>query len=188
MRARQASGVVFLSVSLLVGLGCASSSVQVSDRFAATAQAPGIPTAGSTATVEINVFRYATDDEIAALAQVLREDGPKALLKALGKHDMGNASTPNRTGSPLRLVMQLDTPEGRRILALTDRPITFYEVWTAARSRRYEFGFIDLTLDAENRGTGTMIAAGQVNVLGEGTVEIESLGVTPVRLINVRAR
>jgi hypothetical protein len=59
---------------------------------------------------------------------------------------------------------------------------------SSARSRRYEFGFVDMTLDAGGRGTGTMIAAGKVTLLEGDTVEIESLGVVPVRLMNVRAR
>lgn len=179
---------VILALSLIVGIGCASTRVEPVDRLSATAQAPGIPTMGSTAAVNINVYRYATDEEITALAQVLSEDGPQALLKALRQYDMGNISATGRTGVPLRLVMGVETPEGRRILALTDRPISFYEVVTSARSRRYEFGFVDVTLDAGGRGAGTMIAAGKVTQLEGGAVKIESLGVVPVRLMNVRAR
>jgi hypothetical protein len=188
MRAGSQKIVVLLSLSLIVSIGCASTKVEIVDRFAATAQAAGIPTTGSVATVNIDVYRYATEGEIAALAQVLREEGSRALLKALREHNMGNVSAPTRTGFPLRLVMGVDTPEGRRILALTDRPITFYEVRTSARSRRYEFGFLDLTLDARGQGTGTLIAAGKVTLLEGDTIEVESFGVMPVRLMNVRAQ
>ncbi|MCK4932158.1 MAG: hypothetical protein KAT01_08325, partial [Candidatus Aminicenantes bacterium] len=56
-----------------------------------------------------------------------------------------------------------------------------------SRSRDYEFGYIEFTLEEEkNKGEGYLIHTAKIDLTPEGKVSIETLGTNPHRLQNVK--
>jgi hypothetical protein len=145
-----------------------------------------LPTSGATADVTITIDGYSSPEDVHALHALLADSGPDALLKALEKRDsMGKIS---RTGSvgfyDLKVIRSIPTERGRRIIAVTDRPIGFLEAYYNTRSTDYRFGVLRLDLEGD-KGTGELIYAAKINVKDDGTIEIENYGITPVRLAGV---
>jgi hypothetical protein len=93
-----------------------------------------------------------------------------------------------RTGYTIAAALSVPTQNGRRILAVTERPITIPELWGSSRSLDYKFGFLAFDLDGDKDGTGQMILAAQLTVEKNGSLEVESFGVNPLRMMGVQAR
>ena len=148
--------------------------------------------AGATTSVDLYLNGYTSDQEAKALAGVLLEGGPNALLKALEKADSkGKVSLTGRVGFyDLKLIRSRPMGEGRQVIAVGDRPIGFLEMYHSGQSRDYEFGILMLNLKQDEKGRekgeGVLIYAAQVKVLDGNKIEIENYGVQPVRLMGVR--
>ena len=116
------------------------------------------------------------------------EGGQSGLLKALKKMKKGRIVIGPRTGYDIAAAVSTPTANGRRILAVTQRPIAMAEAYGGTRSMDYKFGFIVFDLEGDKDGSGQMIVAAQLNVEKNGNLEIESYGVNPVRLMGVQKR
>jgi hypothetical protein len=142
---------------------------------------------GSVFQVNIYIDAYTTDQERLELAQALIEGGSDALQKKLNKMKKGRVSVVGRTGTELNYIRAWPTENGRRVILATERPLTFFELRRGTRSRDYEFGVIELLLDEEGRGSGTMIVAAKIKFIKEKkAIELEHYGIEPLRLTNVR--
>ena len=82
----------------------------------------------------------------------------------------------------------VDTPRGRVVRLLTDRPIAFAEAYSRSRSLDYEFAAFEFTLDGKGRGQGIAIPAARMLQDESGEVRFETLPYTtgPEKLIGVR--
>lgn len=152
----------------------------------------------STANLDIRISGYTPEAEATQLRKVLLEQGPEALLKALQKvKSKGKVSFTGHIGFyDLKFIRSIPTPEGRRILAVTDRPIQFLEAYYSGRSMDYTFGMMQLDLENKSKdepekkpkeeGEGILIFAGKVKVIESNKVEIENFGIEPIRLMGVR--
>ena len=69
---------------------------------------------------------------------------------------------------------------------VTDRPISFVELYNGTRSRDYEFGVVQLDLDEKGNGEGAMLMATKIRFDRDNQLELEHYGIDPVRLANVR--
>src|SRR5207247_6206081 len=74
--------------------------------------------ARNTATVDIAIDRWTTEEEANQLRAALREGGPEGLLRALQKvKQVGHISSQGRLGYPLRFAREISLPAaGRRLL------------------------------------------------------------------------
>jgi hypothetical protein len=157
------------------------------ERYTATAMVAAGAFGGSVFNVNINIDEYTTAEERLELAQALVEGGSDALREKLDKMKKGRVSVPGRTGNELNYAWIWPMENGRRIMMATVRPMTFFELRRGFRSRDYEFGVIELEVDARGRGTGWMIVAAQIKFIEEEKkIELEHYGIEPVRLTNVR--
>jgi hypothetical protein len=170
-----------------------------SQKFSALAHLPSgagrrMVGAGGTANVDLYVKSYTSDEEAKALAGLLLDGGPNALLKALEKADSkGKITLSGRVGFyDLKLIRSHPTQDGRRIIAVGDRPMGFLELYVGNQSTDYEFGILTLDLkrkdNGKEEGEGSLIYAAKVKVLGGNQIDIESYGVQPIRLMGVRQR
>jgi hypothetical protein len=114
------------------------------------------------------------------------------LLKALqNRKEIGSISFSSRVGFyDFKVVRSRPTETGRRIVAVSDRPIGFREAWASGRSTDYAFGIMVLNLKTDKKGKevgeGTLIYAGKINIKSGNTIEIENYGLDPIRIVNVR--
>jgi len=147
---------------------------------------------GATFTVDIYIDGYTSDDEARRLAGVLHNGGGDALFNAIEKMDrIGKIQLTGRVGFyDLKLIRSHKTKNGRRIIAVTDRPIEIGEFRSGSRSQDYKFGVmqIELKLDKKGKetGEGSLIYAARVKVTKEKSAEIESYAGESVHLRNVR--
>ena len=159
------------------------------EHFTAVASLPRSPT--RTAWVDIRINRYTSDATTKRMAAVLVEGGQDALVKELEKaKPVGHASLSARVGFfDLKLVRSRKTPTGRRIIGVSDRPIGFLEAYGGGRSMDYKLGIVVLDLARNKKGKevgeGMLLYASQVKI-ENGKLEIEYVGMDPIKLRNVR--
>lgn len=165
------------------------------ETFTATilSQADMRRTATRTWPITFHVQSWTTEEDRARLEAILLEGGPDALLREFrkGKDRAGFVTSPAIVQEPswrVAMATAVDTPRGRVVRLLTDRPISFGEAWTGARSLDYEFAVFEFTLDEKGRGQGIAIPAARLVPDGEGEIAFETLPYTtgPDRLLGVR--
>ena len=148
--------------------------------------------AGARASVDLYVKSYTTDAEAKSMAGALLEGGSDALLKRLEKaKSIGKITITGRVGFyDLKLIRSHRTPEGRRIYAVGDRPMGFLEIYSGNPSQDYPFGILQLDLKPNKKGReegeGALIYAAKIKVLDGKSIDVESYGVGPIKLMGVR--
>ena len=143
----------------------------------------------STDRFTLHVDRYTTVEEAQALADILLQQGPDAVLKEIRKLTAGYIKIGDRLGYPVGVIRSIDTENGGRMIrAVTDRPLQMYELMRNTRSSTHEFGTLEIQLDEEGKGQGQLIAAAKVSINKAGEVVVESLGTRPFTLKNVKTK
>ena len=139
--------------------------------------------------VDINIRRWTTDEERKELVTILLEKGPEALLEALRDTErVGMIRTPATVGFPLHYAHQMPAEGGgRRIVIVTDRPISVWEARDRPRTMDYPFTVIEMHIKPNGKGEGKMSIAVKVVPVGN-TIYLEDFGTQPVLLQNVQAR
>ena len=141
--------------------------------------------------VDVRVYRYSSNATTQRMASTLVEGGQDALVKQLEKlKTIGHASLSSRVGAfDLKLIRSRKTPTGRQIIGVSDRPIGFLEAYNASRSRDYEVGILVLNLKRNKKGKevgqGMLLYAAKVKI-EKGVLDIEYVGMAPIRLANLR--
>jgi len=144
---------------------------------------------GAAGTVEIVVNRWSTDAERDRLLSTLMDKGPEKLLDVL--QDMprvGYFRTPDSIGWDLHYARRAPMPDGgERVVLATDRRIGFWEASNRPRSIDYPFTVIELHINADGEGEGTMSLATKITADKENKmIVLENYGTTPVMLKSVR--
>jgi hypothetical protein len=147
---------------------------------------------GGTFQITMNVDEWTSVEERKRLVTVFREGGSEALMKELRKMKAGYISPPSFARWPsweVDVASSIPQPDGGRIVRLfTERPIVFGEAYYNTRSRDYEFGIIEMKLDAAGEGEGVTIPAARLSLDDKGQIVIETLphSTGPQKLIGVR--
>lgn len=142
---------------------------------------------GGTAPVVIHIDHYSSDQEVANLKGVLASKGPDGLRDALWDLEAGYIRVKGGLGYPVAAARSKpDAGGGRVIRLMIDRPLSFREEANSLRSADYPFSYVELHLDANGKGDGKFIAAAKVTLDVNNTVDIESLGVPPVKILQVK--
>jgi hypothetical protein len=68
---------------------------------------------------------------------------------------------------------------------VTNRPMSFGEVYNGGRSTDYQFGIAVLDVDKGGKGTGTLAPVCKIKFNKKNELEIEHYGQKPWRLANV---
>jgi hypothetical protein len=159
------------------------------ETFSALAE---LPVAATTMNVRIYIRSYSSEQDGRNLHAVLLDGGPSALLKTLRKmKPIGRIEREGTVGFyDFKFILSKPTATGRRIYAVTDRPIGFLEAYADARSKDYPFGVLQLELKADEKGRekgeGTLIYAAKIKILDMDKVDIENFSFAPIRLLGVR--
>jgi hypothetical protein len=184
---------VFLGVLGLVvaGVLVPSSAANAQEQEIFTAFAINMGGAISSGTVKIVIDRWSTPDERNELIAAFKAGGQDELLKALQKlPKVGYISLPRTLGYDLHYAYQWPAEDGgRTIVIATDRRIAPGEVWNQTRTMDYPFELIQMKLNAEGKGKGTLAFSTRIYVSKDGShIELENYGTQPVMLNEITAK
>ena len=176
----------------LVVLVCShavAQSNQQPERFTANAVSLSPEYGTGQQVVDIDVTRWSSNAERERLVAALREKGPNELLKQLQKvKPVGRIKTPDSLGYDLRYAyQQVDPDGGRTIVIATDRPIGFWEASNRPRSIDYPFTVIQMQLDREGTGKGTMSYATRIVAHENNVIDLEDFATQPIMLNNIKS-
>ena len=187
MKRRQLTMMAMLLMLLAVGV-YAQTNLQP-ERFTANAVSTSPEYGTGQRIVEITVDRGPPNAERERLVTALQTKGPDELLKQLQKNKpVGRIRTPDSLGYDLRYAQQTPLPEGGRMIVIaTDRPIGFWEATQHPRSFDYRFTVIQMKLDREGNGTGTLSYATRITAHENNVIELEDFATQPIMLNNIHA-
>jgi hypothetical protein len=141
-----------------------------------------------TATVDFTIERWSTDEQRTELLGLVTTEkdayqSNQRLLKSLQKMPKtGYIRTQNTLAWDLKYARQSPLEEGgRRIVLATDRPIGFREAVAQPRSMDYPFTIVEIHLDANDKGTGKILAGTRIFIGKDGNLVLENWGQQPVR-------
>ena len=101
---------------------------------------------------------------------------------------VGTIRTPDSLGYDLRYSHQQPAEDGgRRIVLATDRPISFWEARNQPRTMDYPFTVIQMQIDKNGEGKGTLSYATKIIARGN-TIELENFASSPVMLTQIEAK
>ena len=135
----------------------------------------------------IRIHRWTSDADDERLLGVLRDKGQSAFLDALleGKA-VGSIATPTSLKYDFFYARQSVTKDGsRRIMLISDRPMTVAERASSAQSREYPFTVIEFQIPKEGKGEGTLAQLVQLRLLGN-ILGIENLATGPMKLSDIK--
>jgi hypothetical protein len=157
------------------------------ESFSAVAMGTGGAAGGKIISFNFRITRYTTDEEVSNYAQLLREKGQDALRNALEKQDLGRINPVRSTGNQIAVARKSQQGPNTIITIVTARQMPFVELYNNGRSVDYPFGFLQVTLDGQGKGTGQIMAAAKLRFdKKSGKYEIESFGNQYIKATNVR--
>ena len=177
-----------LIVVLLAGLvALHSQTLGQKERFTAVAIVNNNLGSGA-GVVQIDITRWSAQSERTELLNVLKKSGAEKLLDALqDMRPVGTIKTPDSLGYDLRYANQTSLPEGgRRIVLATDRPIGFWEATHRPRTIDYPFTVIQMEIDRNGEGKGTLSYATKIIPQGD-TIVLENFATQPVMLTQIKS-
>jgi hypothetical protein len=144
---------------------------------------------GRADTIDIAVNRWSNDKQRDTLMEVMKTKGPEKLLDVLQDMPaMGHFGVPGNLGWDIHFARKVPLPDGgERVVLVTDRRIGFWEAANQPRSIDYPFTVIELRLDRDGDGEGTMsIATKVIYDKEQNMITLENFQNQPVRLTNLK--
>ena len=186
MRAIRGTAALLVAAALLHG-PAAGQEPKVNEEFEAILT--NISNVGGTglSPVTIRISRWTPDDENERLLGMLRKNGQETFLRSLvDVKPVGSIGAP----ASLRYDFFYARPQavdggGRRIVLISDRPMQVWERVESSPSRDYPFTVLELRLDREGKGSGTLAQMVQLRLVGN-ILGIENLATGPMRLNEVK--
>lgn len=144
---------------------------------------------GQSFNVTVHIEEYSTLEDRQILFDAFNKAGSKGLFNALSKmKPKGRIAITGTLGYDISFARKIQTANGVKIRVLTDRPVTFGELWTDSRSTDYDLSAMELDLSLEKgKSTGILLPACQFKINKEKELEIENYR-NPWKLVEVLDR
>jgi hypothetical protein len=135
-------------------------------------------------TVTIHVERLMAEEDYKRVADALRYGGYPKFLDALRSLPVIGHLEAGRQKADLKYARVRTTDKGEMLVVGADRPVYFLGAGQpeAKPKAGYETAFLQLEIDANGVGEGTMAAAARVKPGGGGSVVIDDYAAEPIRL------
>jgi len=147
---------------------------------------PAIAQSGGSTTVRIQITSWTTEAERAQLKQVFAKDGPEkgmALLRSMAKGYINVAGQPGRK---IFAAFSLDSPNGKRIIVVTEHILSEYEKTQNVHAEDYPLTIGKIQFDAMGHPqSGQVYPAARVSVTPDGFVDVETQTPNTATLIDI---
>ncbi len=185
--------VQFLSIATLMSLiffaAAPAWAVGASDNARVPAEFTGVlldMSGAATVPVTLHVDSFTTAAEVGQLSRLLGDKDPHRVVAALAEiKPRGWIRVGNLIGFEVPVIREFTTDRGSRIFAVLDCQFPLWEQLKGTRSPDAPFGMIELKVDLNGNGDGTLVPAGRVMFTQDGKVEIVGDGATRHRIIGV---
>jgi hypothetical protein len=131
---------------------------------------------GQMISISMEIYDYSTPEDKQNLLQAFSKGQNQGLLNALTKmHAVGHISITGTLGYDLAYVGMTPTPTGRKIRFVTNRLLTFGEIWADSQSTAFNLTGGEFDIDDTNKknSTGVLYPACQLAIDKEGQLQIQ---------------
>ncbi|HEY3618515.1 MAG TPA: hypothetical protein VGK96_17010 [Candidatus Sulfotelmatobacter sp.] len=148
--------------SLLLSVAGSATLAYGQGRMTIQATAMGTSTQlGRIINVNIYIEAYSTQDDRKTLINAFNQRGQDGLVNAL--QDMKSKGrvrfSSGGVGNDVKYIIELPSTKGRRLRLITDRWLSFRELYNSNRIADYNVGAIELNLTPDGKGSGTVLPA-----------------------------
>ena len=179
-------GLTILSAAVL--MTGAPVQAGAAETFTATATVKTADGKTGSAPMTITIDRMMPAGEAAPLVAAFKSGGSDAFRKALvGVAPTGSVKVGDGKVVPTRMSVERTTGGGRLLTIVTDQTLVFIGGGAANAKPKagYDYAVIDLILDANNAGTGTVAPAAKLKLNGDAFV-VEDYSGEVVRLTAIK--
>jgi len=173
-------------LSFLLVLSATSLVVLASEQYSAVTVQPKTARMNPATQLTIQVDRYTSDSERKGYIQLLKDKGPEALLSTMNEVNVGRISAPGQVGVAVAAARVRETEGGKRVRLVITRPASFLQARRAERVDEFPYTIMDLYLDANGKGNGSVLSALRIYFDDDGQLHLQGLGGDPIDLINVK--
>ena len=160
---------------------------QTPEAYTGVAMGTGGSVGGKSIQFDFRVTQYNTDEDIQKFAQLLQDKGADALRRALEKENKGRIAVVGSTGTQIAIARKRSQGADTIITIITPRILPFAELYNNGRSTSYPFGYLQVKLDAQGKGSGQIMAAAKIRFdKKSGQYQIESFGNQYIKATNIR--
>ena len=156
---------------------------QAPERFSGILMSTGA--VGGLVQFRLQIEEYTTNAERQKHLDILRNQGWEELRDTLIDVEKGRFIPASQRGHDIAFARSIPHETGRIIRLVTARPLNVFDVRGSARNREYPFGVVELRLDEEGNGSGSVYAAAHLEFSDEGQLEIESYGNPPFSITSI---
>lgn len=142
---------------------------------------------GQVVGITVIIYEYSTPSDRQVLVQAFDKGQNQGLVNALTKMKaVGRISITGTLGYDLSYIRLIPTPTGRKIRFITNRQLTFGEVWADSQSTAFNLtaGELDLNESDKSKSTGVLYPAAQLVIDKEGQLQID-LNQNPWKLVDL---
>src|SRR3984893_61924 len=142
---------------------------------------------GEVVNVTLNINDYSSQADKQSLMQAFEKSKNQGLVDALSKMKAaGHIEVTGTLGYDCSYIQMIPTPTGRKIRFVTNRLLSFGEVYRDSRSTAYDLtaGEFDLNDTDNSKSTGVLYPAAEFEIDKQGELQINLLG-NPWQLADV---
>ena len=178
--------------AMMPAVGSASfNTAQSKEVYTGTVLGVGGPLGGVSRPFTLSIDGVNSTADANRAVTMLAEGGQDALLKELHGKRLGYFSMGAQLGRDLNFVQETPTADGgRRIVVLFERWMNTFEIRYGTRSEDYPFTYVELTVDRNGKGQGTLIPAARITFDKKhgNQIDVENFGIYPAQLAGVELR
>jgi hypothetical protein len=137
--------------------------------------------------VTLNIYEFSTPADRQILLQSYEKGQNKGLVNALQKMKaVGHVEITGTLGYDCSYIKLTLTPTGRKIVFVTNRPITFAEAFADSQSQSFDLtaGVLEINDQDKSKSTGVLYPAAQLVLDKEGQLKLD-LNQNPWRLSDI---
>jgi hypothetical protein len=173
------------AIVVALALTCIRAAAQQATVYTATV-IPAVARSGGSTTVRMEIASWTTDAERAELKRAFAGGGPEKGLALLRSTVKGHINVAGQSGRKIFAAFTLDSPNGKRMILVTEHVLSEYEKTQNARAEDYPLTIAKIQFDAMGHPqSGEVYPAARVSVTADGFVDVDTQTTNTATLIDI---